>query len=110
MTVRAADDKTEQMLVRESNGRADAGVQDAGDGAEAVSLASRERPDLVLMDVRMPVMDGVEATRRILEARPDTAVIIVSSFADLDPATIGARAKIDKSEFNHRRVLEALGI
>ncbi|MBI2966061.1 MAG: NAD-dependent epimerase/dehydratase family protein [Chloroflexi bacterium] len=108
----ADDDAAFRLLARRELGR-DARfsvLQDAGDGAEAVSLATRERPDVVLMDVRMPVMDGVEATRRILEAHPNTAVIIVSSFADLDPATIGARAKIDKSEFNHRRVLEALGI
>ncbi|MBI4306035.1 MAG: NAD-dependent epimerase/dehydratase family protein [Chloroflexi bacterium] len=84
-------------------------LHDAGDGAEAVSLASREKPDLVLMDIRMPVMDGVEATRRILEANPNTAVVFVSSFADLDPASVGARAKIDKSEFSYQRIIDVLG-
>lgn len=69
-------------------------VGEAGDGAEAVSLAERERPDVVLMDVRMPEMDGIEATRRICADLPDVRVLILTTF-DLDTyvyAALRARA------------------
>ncbi|SNS67678.1 response regulator [Actinomadura mexicana] len=58
-------------------------VGEAGTGAEAVELAARERPDVVLMDVRMPGMDGIEATRRICADIPGVRVLILTTF-DLD--------------------------
>jgi DNA-binding NarL/FixJ family response regulator len=64
-------------------------VAEASDGEEAVRVVGRERPDVVLMDVRMPGMDGLEATRRITETHPEVAVIVLTTF-DLDEYVYGA--------------------
>ena len=58
-------------------------VGEAADGREAVAEAGRLRPDVVLMDVRMPEMDGIEATRRLLDGNGDTKVVILTTF-DMD--------------------------
>jgi DNA-binding NarL/FixJ family response regulator len=57
-------------------------VGTAADGAEAVAAVTRLSPDVVLMDLSMPVMDGVTATRRILEANPEVEVLVLTSFSD----------------------------
>lgn len=64
-------------------------VGEASDGREAVALAARARPDVVLMDVRMPHMDGVEATRRIAEGGSAARVIILTTY-DLDEHVFAA--------------------
>jgi DNA-binding NarL/FixJ family response regulator len=67
-------------------------VGEAGDGAAAVRLATRQHPDVVLMDVRMPGMDGIEATRRIAADASPSRVLILTTF-DLDEyAYAGLRA------------------
>ena len=58
-------------------------VGEAGDGREAVDVVARSAPDVVLMDVRMPVMDGIEATRRLGAAASQARVLILTTF-DLD--------------------------
>src|SRR5215218_1526869 len=58
-------------------------VGEVSNGAEAVDLVAREQPDVVLMDVRMPVLDGIEATRQIAAAHPDVRVIMLTTF-DID--------------------------
>jgi DNA-binding NarL/FixJ family response regulator len=58
-------------------------VGEAADGQEAVAEATRLRPDVVLMDVRMPEMDGIEATRRLLDGSHDTKVVMLTTF-DMD--------------------------
>jgi DNA-binding NarL/FixJ family response regulator len=58
-------------------------VGEAEDGAQALELAQRRQPDVVLMDVRMPVLDGVEATRRLVESGSESRVLILTTF-DLD--------------------------
>ena len=75
-------------------------VATASDGIEAVTGAERERPDVVLMDLRMPGLDGAGATRQIRATLPDTEVLVLTTYADdrsLFPALqAGARGYLTK--------------
>lgn len=102
-TVLLADD---QRVVREGLGTLLGLLPDievvatASDGEEAVELVERLRPDVVLMDVRMPRCDGVEATRRLRDRSSQTRVIVLTTFADdrsvLDALRAGARGFLTK--------------
>lgn len=59
-------------------------VGEAADGAEVVALASRLRPDVVLLDLHMPILNGIEATRRIVAQAPDARTLILSAYDDED--------------------------
>ena len=76
-----------RMILEAEDGVTVAG--EAGDGAEAVEIARRVRPDVVLMDIRMPGTDGIEATRRITAAEPGVRVLVLTTF-DLDEYAFGA--------------------
>lgn len=75
-------------------------VGTAGDGAEALDLVARRRPDVVLLDLHMPVLDGVAATRRIVAEHPSSAVLILTTFGEdedaLEALRAGARGVLTK--------------
>jgi DNA-binding NarL/FixJ family response regulator len=75
-------------------------VGDAADGREAVRLVEERRPDVVLMDAKMPVMDGLEATRVIKNSYPDCRVIVltISASYQADAAAVGADAFLSKAD------------
>ena len=59
-------------------------VGEAGDGQGAIAVCEDTRPDVVLMDLEMPVMDGIEATREVKGKHPEIAVVVLTSFSDRD--------------------------
>jgi DNA-binding NarL/FixJ family response regulator len=76
-------------------------LADVGDGKLGVEAVHRHRPDLVLMDVSMPVMNGLTATREIKASFPDLPVVILTGYGDervaAEATTSGADAFVDKS-------------
>ncbi|MCK2219273.1 response regulator transcription factor [Actinomadura sp. ATCC 31491] len=80
-------------------------VGEAEDGAEAVRLAERHLPDVILMDLRMPRVDGLEAIRRVLAARPGARIVVLTTFAEdanvyaaLRAGAVGFLVKDDEPE------------
>jgi DNA-binding NarL/FixJ family response regulator len=80
-------------------------VGEADDGAEAVRLAERHLPDVILMDLRMPRVDGLEAIRRVLAARPGARIVVLTTFAEdanvyaaLRAGAVGFLVKDDEPE------------
>lgn len=75
-------------------------IHEAGDGREAVRLVEQFPPDLVLMDVRMPELDGIEATRQIKARWPHVKVVVLSMYAEHreEALATGADAFVGKGE------------
>lgn len=83
-------------------------VGEAQNGLEALTLAHDVRPDLVLMDINMPEMGGIEATRRLVAELPDTVVVLCSTYGvgDLPPDAkfSGARAYVHKEQLSAKTI------
>jgi two-component system, NarL family, invasion response regulator UvrY len=97
-----------RLVVQHTEGFELAG--EAGTGEESVDLTASLSPDLVLMDINLPGINGIEATRRIRAAHPDVAVILLSTYseADLpdDAREVGAIAYVHKEDFGPALVRE----
>ena len=89
-----------------------ASIREAANGVEALSLAEEYRPDLIVIDVRMPEMGGLETTLKIKDRWPDTCVVVLSMYSDFEPCAMaaGADAFVTKGEPPEvlLRILEAI--
>jgi CheY-like chemotaxis protein len=76
------DNPTVRRLIRRATSDIAETIVECEDGADSLAAYSEHRPDVVLMDVRMPRMDGLTATRRLLARYPDAKVVIVTDYND----------------------------
>ena len=76
------DDEKSRALVRVALEREGFSVLEAGDGAEALEVVTRESPDLVVLDVNLPTVNGLEACRQITSHTPRARVIVISAMTD----------------------------
>jgi len=89
----ADDDPFARRMIKDALQRADVVViAEAQNGREAVELALHYRPDVILMDVVMPELDGIAATRRIVKEHPDQVVVILTSADDDEMGLLGLRS------------------
>ena len=92
-TIIADDDPFARRMIKDVLQRAGIVViAEAHNGREAVELALHYRPDVVLIDVVMPELDGIAATRRIIKQMPDQLIVILTSFAEQEMGMLGLRA------------------
>ena len=84
----------------------------AANGQEALSVVEQTRPDVILLDLRMPVLDGIETTRQLSERHPGVAVVILTTYADdasiVDALEAGQRAQRRRIRRQPRQHPEAL--
>ncbi|MEW1863471.1 MULTISPECIES: response regulator transcription factor [unclassified Streptomyces] len=75
-------------------------VGSAADGRQALAVVAEQQPDAILLDLHMPVMDGIEATRRLTAEHPDVAIVVLTTYADdrsvLETLRAGARSYLTK--------------
>ncbi|HEX4718515.1 MAG TPA: response regulator transcription factor [Thermoleophilaceae bacterium] len=84
-------------------------VGQAESGAEALELAAELQPDLVLLDVRMPGMDGLETAQRLLECHPDAVVVLISlddAPIEPSPSELGVATHLRKQDLSTRALLD----
>jgi DNA-binding NarL/FixJ family response regulator len=88
-------------------------VGESGDGVDAVAMAAELAPDIVVIDLRMPVLNGLDATRLIKDARPATQVVVLSAFESPElegqAREVGAFAYLDKGTMARRMHRVLLG-